>query len=115
MGGPGTPTLNPNLLDPMAPGPTLDQGLVDQIERDPQLVNAVNQDPDLAHALERDPTSLDQVTQDMGLTDQRPVEPSGVTDPRTSGQDFHDPSLTEPGHTEPGAPDHGVDDHQLHP
>ncbi|MBV9454958.1 MAG: hypothetical protein JOZ19_12715 [Rubrobacter sp.] len=110
-------TLHPDLLDPTAPGPTLDHGLVDQIQQNPHLVNAVNQNPDLAHALEQDPSSLDQVTHDMGLTThpQSPVETSGVTDPSTtSGHDFHDPSLTDPGHTEPSASDHGVDDHHLH-
>jgi hypothetical protein len=110
-------TLHPDLLDPTAPGPTLDHGLVDQIHQDPHLVNAVNQNPDLAHALERDPSSLEQVTHDMGLTthQQSHVEPSGVTNPSTSGHDFHDPSLTDhPGHTDLGAPDHGVDDHHLH-
>jgi hypothetical protein len=106
------PTLHPDLTNPTAPGPTLDHGLVNQINQNPQLVNAINQDPDLARTLERDPGSLDQVTQDMGLTThQSPVEPSGVTDPSTSGQDFHDPSLTDPGHTEPDVPDHGLDDH----
>jgi hypothetical protein len=52
------PTLNPALLDPTAPGPTLDHGLVERIEPDPQLVNALNQNEELANALEHSSRSL---------------------------------------------------------
>jgi hypothetical protein len=98
---PSTPTLAPNLLDPTAPGPTLDTGLVARIEQNPELVEAVNRNQDVARALEKDPTLVDQIEQDLGLADQGSVEPSGVTEPAevkeldvpevgTPDQDFDD-------------------------
>jgi hypothetical protein len=95
------PTLNPNLTDPTAPGPTLDMGLVERIAQNPELVEAVNRNEDIARALERDPTSIDQIEQDLGLADQRPIEPSGVTGPAV---------VTEPEVPEPDSPDQDLDD-----
>jgi hypothetical protein len=97
--------LDPNLLDPIAPGPTLDYGLVERIEQSPGLVEAVNQDPAVAEALEQDPTQLDQIEQNLGLAEQRPVEPSAVTD--LGG--VTDPSLV-PDVPDPGPPDQDFDD-----
>jgi hypothetical protein len=97
--------LDPNLLDPIAPGPTLDTGLVERIEQSPGLVEAVNQDPAVAEALEQDPTQLDQIEQNLGLAEQRPVEPSAVTD--LGG--VTDPSLV-PDVPDPGPPDQDFDD-----
>jgi hypothetical protein len=101
------PTLNPNLLDPTAPGATLDHGLVERIEQDPQLVAALNQNQELANALEKDPTRIYQIEQELGLAaeDQSPIEPGGGggatgldsftepslrEEPGTAGQDAHD-------------------------
>ncbi len=99
-------SLDPNLLDPIAPGPTLDMGLVERITQSPGLVDRVNQDPSVAEALERDPTQLDQIEQDLGVADhQRPMEPSGDSGPR-----FTEPSLTEQPPPESSTPDDGADD-----
>jgi hypothetical protein len=99
-------SLDPNLLDPIAPGPTLDMGLVERITQSPGLVDRVNQDPSVAEALERDPTQLDQIEQDLGVADhQRPMEPSG-----DSGPSFTEPSLTEQPPPESSTPDDGADD-----
>lgn len=78
---PDRSTLDPELLDPTAAGPTLDTGLIERIEQNPELVEAVNRDEDVARALERDPASVDQIEQDLGLAaEQGPAEPSGVTE-----------------------------------
>jgi hypothetical protein len=93
--------IDPNLLDPIAPGPTLDTGLVDRITQSPELVNLLNQDPALAEALEQDPTYLYQIEQHLGLAEQWSND---------------DPSFTDPGLTEeqpppdPSTPDEGLDD-----
>jgi hypothetical protein len=101
------PALDPNLLDPIAPGPTLDYGLVERIEQSPELVNLLNQDPAAAEALERDPTQIDQIKQDLdGAGHQMPMEPSGDS----AGSSFADPSLTELPTPEPSTPDDGADD-----
>jgi hypothetical protein len=98
---PSTPTLAPNLLDPTAPGATLDNGLVPRIEQSPELTNAVNQNEDVANALERDPSSLDQIEQDLGLS-----QPSGVPVPSGAPE----PGLGEPDIPEPPPPDQDPDD-----
>jgi hypothetical protein len=98
-------SLDPNLLDPIAPGPTLDTGLVDRISQSPGMVDRVNQDPSVAEALERDPTQIDQIEQYLGVAEQRPMEPSG-----DSGPSFTDPSLTEQPPPESSTPDEGADD-----
>jgi hypothetical protein len=94
------PTLNPNLLDPTAPGATLDHGLVERIEQDPQLVAALNQNQELANALEKDPTRIYQIEQELGLAaeDQSPIEPGGGGGGATGLDSFTEPSLRE----EPG-------------
>ncbi len=97
----GKLTLDPKLFDPTAPGPTLDTGLVTRIEQNPELVEAVNQNEDVARALEKDPTSVEQIEQDLGLAEGRPVEPSGITEPA---------GVTEPEVTEVGTPDQDLDD-----
>ena len=97
--------LDPNLLDPLAPGPTLDTGLVGRIEGSPDLVNAVNQDSSVAEALERDPAQLDQIERDLGVAEGRPTEPSGVSEPAGVA----DPGLS-PDVPESGPPDQGFDD-----
>ena len=104
---PSTPTLAPNLLDPTAPGATLDNGLVPRIEQSPELTNAVNQNEDIANALERDPSSLDQIEQDLGLGQPSGVpEPSGAPDPGLG-----EPALTDPGVVpEPGPREQDADD-----
>jgi hypothetical protein len=97
----GKSTLDPDLFNPIAPGPTLDTGLVARIEQNPELVEAVNQNEDVARALEKDPTSVDEIEQDLGLADQGPVEPSGVTEPV---------EVTELDVPEMGTPDQDLDD-----
>jgi hypothetical protein len=88
--------LNPELFDPLAPGPTLDTGLAGRIEQNPQLVREVNQNEDVARALERDPSSLEQIEQDLGLGEQWPVQPSGATQPAgMMDWGLTDPSLGE--------------------
>ena len=96
-------TLAPELLDPTASGPTLDTGLVERIEQNPELVEAVNRDEDVARALERDPASVDQIERDLGLADEQgPAEPSGVTE-QPAG-------TVEPEIPEPGPVDQDLDD-----
>jgi hypothetical protein len=93
-------------LDPIAPGPTLDTGLVERITQSPGLVERVNQDPAVAEALERDPTSIDQIEQDLSVAEQqRHMEPSGDSHPN-----FTDPSFTEQPPPETSTPDEGADD-----
>jgi len=96
MPGPLEPlqTLNANLLDPIAPGPTLDYGLVERIEQNPQLLNEINQNEDLAYALEADPTRIEEFEQNLSLLPLDPMEPSGDV---TSLESFTEPSyLTDP-------------------
>lgn len=93
------PTLNASLTDPTAPGPTLDQGLVEWIEQNPQLVNALNQNENLAYALEQDPTLIEQVEQGLDPAGPSFMEPgSGVTEwDSGTNTNLIDPSLTDPG------------------
>ena len=97
----GKATLDPDLFDPIAPGPTLDTGLAVRIEQNPELVEAVNQNEDVARALEKDPTSVDQIEQDLGLADQKAVQQSGVAEPA---------GVTELDVPEVGTPDQDFDD-----
>ncbi len=97
----GRSTLDPELLNPTAPGPTLDTGLVERIEQNPELVEAVNRNEDVANALERDPTSIDQIEQDLGLAEHKPMEPSVATGPA---------GAAEPDVPEPDSPDQDLDD-----
>jgi hypothetical protein len=97
--------LDPNLLDPLAPGPTLDTGLVGRIEGNPDLVNAVNQDSSVAEALEQDPTYLYQIEQHLGLAEQWSNDDPSFTDPS-----FTDPGLTEQPLPDPSTPEEGADD-----
>jgi hypothetical protein len=93
-------SLNPELLDPTAPGATLDYGLVEQIEQSPELVDAINHNQDIARALEQDPTQLEQIAEYVKL-----VEPSfGIAEPPAgvTGEPFTDPSPTEANIPEPG-------------
>ncbi len=96
-------TLNANLLDPIAPGPTLDYGLVERIEQNPQLLNEINQNEDLAYALEADPARIEEFEQNLSLLPPDPIEPRGdvtslgsftepsyLTDPEIEGQDVQD-------------------------
>jgi hypothetical protein len=101
-------TLNPELLDPTAPGATLDYGLVEQIEQSPEMVDAINHNQDLARALEQDPTQLDQIAEYVSS-----VEPSfGVVESPAgvTGEPFTDPSLTEPNIPEPAPTGQDLDD-----
>ena len=102
------PTLNPNLLDPTAPGASLDHGLVERIEQHPQLVNALNENEELANALEQDPTRIYQIEQELGLAaeDQRPMEPGGGA---TGLDSFREPSPTEEPGTTAGKDAHDQD------
>jgi hypothetical protein len=85
--------LDPALLDPSAPGPTLDHGLLERIAQNPELVAAINQNEDVARVLERDPTSIEQIEQDLGLAQQSSfAEPGDVAE--LAG--VTDPSLAEP-------------------
>jgi hypothetical protein len=103
---PGAAILDPAFTDPNLPGPTFEQGLVERIEENPELATAVNENPDLATALEQNPTQIDQIEQDMGLT-----QPSGVPEPAgATDQGFTDPSLTEPPPPEPPPTDQDLDD-----
>jgi hypothetical protein len=98
-------TLDPNLTDPTAPGPTLDMGLVVQIQQNMRLVVAINRNPDIASALAQDPTQLAQIEQNLGLAEQRFMEPGGVAGPAAvAGLD-----VVEPGIPEPGPPDQDLD------
>jgi hypothetical protein len=84
--------LDPNLFDPIAPGPTLDTGLFDRITQSPELVNLLNQNPALAEALEQNPAYLDQIEQHLDVGEQQgSIEPSSYTP-----TDYTDPSLTDP-------------------
>jgi hypothetical protein len=47
--------LGPNLIDPAAPGPSLNPALVDQVEQNPALVNTINQNPDFIPLCEENP------------------------------------------------------------
>jgi hypothetical protein len=98
-------SLDPNLLDPIAPGPTLDYGLVDRITQSRELVNLLNQDPALAEALEQDPTYLYQIEQHLGLAEQWSNDGPSFTDPS-----FMDSGLTEQPLPDPSTPDEGLDD-----
>jgi hypothetical protein len=85
-------TLDPNLLDPIAPGATLDTGLVDRITQSPELVNLLNQNPSVAEALEQNPTLLYQIEQHLGVGEQQwSIEPSTYTP-----TDYTDWGLTAP-------------------
>ena len=99
--------LDPNLLNPLAPGPTLDTGLVGRIEGNPDLVNAVNQDSSVAEALEQDPTYLYQIEQHLGLAEQW----WSNDDPSFTDPSFMDPGLTEEQPLpDQSTPDEGADD-----
>jgi hypothetical protein len=114
-GEPGStmPVLNSDLLDPIAPGPTIDTGLVDQIEQSPELVNLLNQDPGAAEALEQDPTHLYQIKQQLGVGEQWSNDDPSFTDPRSTDPSFTDPGLTEQPLADQSTPDDGADDLSL--
>ena len=59
--GPAGPelTIDPSLTDPTAPGPTLEVGLIDQVEKIPDLVNVVNRSPELVDAINEDPEFIE--------------------------------------------------------
>jgi hypothetical protein len=63
---------------------------------------AVN--PDVASALAQDPTQLDLLEQYMGLAKQRPMEPTGVTEPA---------GVTELDVPQPDVPELGTPDQEL--
>jgi hypothetical protein len=56
-------------------------GLVGQIQQNMRLVVVINRNPDIASALAQDPTQLNQIQQDLGLVEQRFMEPGGVAGP----------------------------------